>query len=45
MKSKNLIVVLFSTVYLARNSNAPSILYLTPPPPLFLLGVQVLHKK
>ena len=42
MKSKNLIEVFSSVVYLAGNSNAPKILYL---PPLFLLGVQFLHKK
>ena len=40
MKSKNLIVVFSSVVYLAGNSNTPKRVY----PPLFLLGVQFLHK-
>ena len=40
MKSKNLIVVFSSGVYLGGNSKAPKIVY-----PLFLPGVQFLHKK
>ena len=32
MKSKNLIVVFPSGVYLAGNSNAPKIVYFPPPP-------------
>ena len=46
MKSKSLIVVFSSEVYLAGNSNAPKKVYPPPHPhPLFLLGVQFLHKK
>ena len=37
MKSKGLIVVFSSGVYLAGNSNAPKIVYL-PPPPLSVGG-------
>ena len=33
MKSKNIIAVFSSGVYLAGNSNAPKIVYLPPPPP------------
>ena len=44
MKSKNLIVVFSSGVYLAVNSNAPKIAFLSPPPPPFLLEVQFLYK-
>ena len=40
MKSKNIFVVFSHGVYLAGNSHAPNIVY-----PLFLLGVQFLHKK
>ena len=32
MKSKNLVVVFSSGLYLAGNSNAPKIVYLPPPP-------------
>ena len=42
MKIKILTVVFSPGVYLAGNSNAPKIVYL--PHPLFLLGVQFLHK-
>ena len=48
MKSKSLIVVFSSEVCLAGNSNAPKKVYPPHPPhphPLFLLGVQFLHKK
>ena len=37
MKSKNLIVVFSSEIYLAAKSNAPKMFYLPPPP--------ILHKK
>ena len=43
METKNLIVVFSSGVYLAGNSNAPKIVYV--PHPLFLLGIQFLHRK
>ena len=43
MKSKNLIVVFSSGAYLGGSSNAPKIVHL--PHPLFMLGVQFLHKK
>ena len=42
MKSKNLIVVFSSEVYLAGNSNAPKIVYSRPP---LSAGVQFLHEK